>query len=228
MDKGFLHQLLDTISSQTFEDFELVVSLDSRSPLPFNLSELPSSLLNKCRLKFLPSAETGISANTNFSINAASGKYIKIMFQDDLFADSESLYKIIRALDVSQRAWLISASDHFDERTKLRGPVFTPRLKKGLFRGINSISSPSVVALRSSAFLEFECSLSLMMDCEWYVRMVHNYGKPVILEEVTVINRLHSNQAQRLLDSTLADEIETLRKLHNKTGMRKTGCLCRK
>lgn len=203
------------------------MSIDSRSPLEFKLTELPSSLSNKCTIRFLPSTHTGISDNTNSSINMAHGKYIKIMFQDDLLAHNEVLEEISQTLDASRRVWLVSASDHLDEIKQLRGPIFIPKLKKGLFIGNNSISSPSVVAFRSSAFLEFERSLSLMMDCEWYVRMLHNYGKPVILKKVAVINRLHSNQAQHSLKSYLAEEIEKVKKLHNKTSMRKTGCLCR-
>lgn len=203
------------------------MSIDSKSPLEFKLTELPFSLSNRCTIRYLPSTHTGISNNTNFSINMAHGKYIKIMFQDDLLAHNEVLDEIAQTLDASRRVWLVSASDHFDEMKQLSGPIFIPKLKKGLFLGNNSISSPSVVAFRSSAFLEFEHTLSLMMDCEWYVRMLHNYGKPVILKKVAVINRIHSNQAQHSLKSSLAAEIEIVKKLHDKTSMKRTGCLCR-
>ena len=114
-DKHYLYQLLNTIANQTLKDFEIVMSIDSKSPLEFKLTELPFSLSNRCTIRYLPSTHTGISNNTNFSINMAHGKYIKIMFQDDLLAHNEVLDEIAQTLDASRRVWLVSASDHFDE-----------------------------------------------------------------------------------------------------------------
>ncbi len=226
-DLPFLRELLQSIRSQSFKQYEVVLCEDSKSRLHLQDLDLTEFGFLKDELTILKSETTGISANTNSAVRFAKGKYIKLMFQDDLFAHPSALKNIFAALEISNKKWLLCGSDHLDQITGNFGPIMVPKLRKTLFEGINSVSSPSVVAFDRDYFLDFSNLLSLMMDCEWYIRMVHNFGQPIILRRRTVINRLHTNQAQHSLKTSLKSDLNIVSSLHSTKRMGKCRCLCR-
>ena len=226
-DVGYLIELLQSIRTQTYTDYQVILCEDLNSPVNLKLEDIGLSVNNLRQIKIFKSQVSGVSANTNFAVSLARSEYVKIMFHDDLLANESSLSEIVKAMESSKKRWLLSACDHFNQDSGELGPSMVPKLKKSLFDAKNTVSSPSVVAFRADSFLEFSQSLSLMMDCEWYIRMVHNYGKPIVLRNVTIINRIHSNQAQHGWKSRLAEEKNTVRSMHTKTGMRKSSCVCR-
>lgn len=225
-DKEFLFELLSSIEDQDTNDFEIVLSLDAKSPISLDINEVPIEFRESCETRLVKCPQSGISLNLNFAISSARGKFIKIMLQDDFFAHDRALSETLNALEKSKKVWLLSASDHVVEESGVTGPVIVPKLKRGLFRGINSVSSPSVVAFRSDYFLRFEESLSLMMDCEWYIRMAHNCGSPYILRSVTVVNRLHAAQTQRGLKHLLPVESQLIRGIHSRKSLKRVRCSC--
>jgi glycosyltransferase involved in cell wall biosynthesis len=226
-DLTYLNELLQSIQTQSFTNYEVVLSEDAASPLKLKVEDLCGSVSESIQLRLVKSQVSGVSANANYAVSLARSKYVKIMFHDDLLANESSLYEIVKSLDSSKKKWLLSACDHFNQDSGELGPSMVPKLNKRLFNAKNTVSSPSVVAFRANSFLEFAQSLSLMMDCEWYIRMVHNFGKPIVLKSVAVINRIHSNQAQHGWKSKLAEEKNIVRSMHTKTGMRKSRCVCR-
>lgn len=225
-DVDYLHELLYSLKDQRYTNYEVVLSEDSASPITLDFEYIKKSLFNSMQIRLVKSPSSGISNNSNFAVGMAKSKYVKIMFQDDFFAHANALGEIVNALEVSPKKWLICSSNHYNQESGKFGPSMTPRLRKLLFSGINTVSSPSVVAFHAESFLRFSESISLMMDCEWYVRMVHNHGRPKVLKKIAIINRLHSNQAQHSLRQSLKDEVELVRKLHSKGGMRKSKCSC--
>ena len=60
--------------------------------------------------------------------------------------------------------------------------------------GRNTVSSPSVLALRAEVGLHFDENLIWLMDVEFYDRCAQQLGAPVILPDVLVANRLHEGQ----------------------------------
>ena len=226
-DLGFLAELLRSIQIQDFDNYEIILSEDAGSMRKLSLRDLGKIAGELNEIRIIPSESHGISANTNFAVSSSRGRYVKLMFQDDFLAHSSALQEVVDLLDRTRKRWLLCGCDHLNEKTKQFGPSMIPKLRGTLFNGVNSVSSPSVVAFRRENFLMFSNTLSLMMDCEWYIRMSHHYGKPVILDKITVINRLHSNQAQHSLKSTLVSDREKVASLHNKKQVRKSRCMCR-
>jgi glycosyltransferase involved in cell wall biosynthesis len=224
---SFFAHLLHSIESQSYKDFEVVIAGDSES-LAFLNSQgvLEKSFLGEKAKVFL-STNLGISLNTNFVISHAKGNLIKIMYQDDFFADDSSLEEIVFALRKTRRRWLVSASGHWDEESSKFGQIMIPKLSKELFIARNTISSPSVVALKRKYYEPFSSDLELMLDCEWYVRMTHMHGRPKTLNKVSVINRLHKEQAQHRLRKKVSYEIKIMENMHNFKGMRKARKRCK-
>ena len=109
---GYLRRLLDSIAIQTFRDFEVIVSDDSKSEAVFNLiKEYPE--LNIRYYKNLPSL--GTPANWNSAIRQASGEWIKLIHDDDWFASPDSLKVFASYADQGSKFIFSAYANHFEE-----------------------------------------------------------------------------------------------------------------
>jgi len=189
----FLDDLLRTIEIQTFKDFEVVISDHSEDDylLP-KIKEFD----DKFEIKYHKNENNrgNGSANTNNAISKCSGDIIKIMFQDDFFYDDEALEKIYYALTDSDKMWLLNGTNH----TKDDGNSFYwdlyPKFNDKLLDGVNTISSPSVVAFKRQSEIIFDETLVYFMDIDYYYGMRKKYGDPVFYGDIIVTNRFpHEN-----------------------------------
>lgn len=86
---GYLRQLLDSIALQTFTDYEVVVTDDSPGD---EVKDLVAAYENKFRLVYHKNpAALGTPANWNEGMRRARGQWIKLMHDDDWFADARAL-----------------------------------------------------------------------------------------------------------------------------------------
>jgi len=189
----FLDDLLRTIEIQTFKDFEVVIS-DHCSD-DYLLPKI-KEFQNKFEIKYFKNnKKTGNSpANLNKAIKKCSGDIVKIIFQDDFFYDDEALEKIYYILMDSDRKWLLHGTNH----TKDGGHSFYwemyPRFNADLLKGVNSISSPSVVAFKRDCNISFDEKLKYLMDLDYYYGMREKYGEPIYYDDILVSNRFpHEN-----------------------------------
>lgn len=191
-DKGseFLDDLLRTIEIQHFKDFEVVISDHSQN----------DDLIDKIKefdykfdiVYFKNKNNKGNSpANLNKAIDNCSGEIIKIMFQDDFFYDDEALEKIYYSLIESDKMWLLNGTNH----TMNHGRTFYwdlyPEFNENLLKGINTISSPSVVSFKKESTIRFDQNLVYFMDLDYYYGMRKTYGEPIYYKDILVSNRVH-------------------------------------
>src|SRR5215470_3166789 len=86
---NFLKRLLDSISVQSFKDFEVIVTDDSPED---DVRKLSQEYENKFSLRYFKNVvPLGTPANWNQAIRHARGEWIKLMHDDDWFSSSESL-----------------------------------------------------------------------------------------------------------------------------------------
>jgi glycosyltransferase involved in cell wall biosynthesis len=190
----FLEDLFRTIQIQTFKDFEVVVSDHS---VDNEILKLIDEYRKKFKIVYVKNEDNRGNgpANTNNAIKNCSGEIIKIMFQDDFFYDDEALEKIYNAFD-SDTNWVLCGSNH----TKNDGNSFYwdlfPTWNDDILNGVNTISSPSVLATRRIVFnnVKFDTNLVMMMDCELYYHIKKLYGYPVYCHDILVSNRIHEDQ----------------------------------
>ena len=188
----FLDDLLSTIEIQYFKDFEVVISDHSSDNKVLNKVK---EFDDKFEIKYVKNNDSigNSPANLNNAIDNCSGEIIKIMFQDDFFYDDEALEKIYYSLSDSDRMWLLSGTNH----TKDHGNSFFwdlyPKFNDDLLKGVNTISSPSVVAFKSFASLPFDEDLVYFMDLDYYYGMRLKYGEPMYYNDILVTNRIHDN-----------------------------------
>ena len=185
----FLDDLFRTIEIQTFKDYEVVVSDHSKND---DLVKVISEFQNKFNLLYVRNENDRGNgpANTNNAIDNCSGDIIKVMFQDDFFYDDEALEKIYNELSNSDKTWLLNGCNHTqDDGNSFYWEMF-PRWNDKLLEGVNSISSPSVLAFKNNVKRRFDTTLTYFMDVDFYYGMMYDHGEPILYDDVLISNRV--------------------------------------
>jgi glycosyltransferase involved in cell wall biosynthesis len=188
----YLDDLLRTIEIQTFKDVEIVVSDNCIDPAIRNKCEEFTNL----NIVYFNNAHTkgNSPANLNNAISLCSGEIIKVMFQDDFFYDDEALEKIYYNLSGDPvKQWLVCGTNHTQDHGNTFFWDFYPRNNDNLINGVNTISSPSVLAFKKNTDVSFDENLVYLMDTDFYCAMFHRYGDPIYYDDVLVSNRMHEN-----------------------------------
>ncbi|MEM6587118.1 MAG: glycosyltransferase [Pseudomonadota bacterium] len=195
---AFLQQSLDVLAGQDFSDFEVIVADQSDDTEIRDLCAGYDTLT-------LHHVQTGhlkrqASANTNAAIEAARGKVVKVLFQDDFMNGSEALAQIAAVFQNAD--WCLTGSAHTHDGTRLIRPM-VPRYHDRIHFGKNTVSSPSVLAFQREGAPRFDENLVWLMDVDFYKQCADKWGAPAILPEPVVVNRLHPGQVSAGVDRSL-------------------------
>jgi hypothetical protein len=210
---GFLRKALDSLGSQTISPKEVLIV--ANHDLPY-FEELKTERQKSLNLRVLESEAHGAAENLNFAVSNSSARYTKILFQDDFLAHNTSLESSLNALSSSGKKWSVIGSRDWEEASNtFFKPVF-PKYTERLDRGINTIGAPSVVTFETEYFVPFDNRLHYMFDCDWYLSMAHNFGKPVEIKNVGVTIRRHSGQATIWAKKLLKKEKTVVRAKHGR------------
>ena len=202
----FIDDLLRTIEIQTFKEFEVCISDHCKNDMVLNVV---NKYKDKFKIKYLKNKKDygNGPANTNKAIDMCKGEIVKVMFQDDFFYDDEALEKIYTSLNDIDRMWLLCGSNHTnDDGRNFYGDLY-PRWNDHLLQGVNTISSPSVLAFKKKVKNRFDTNLTWFMDCEFYYGMGQKYGEPIFYDDVLVSNRLGDHQISAMVQKD-RDNIE--------------------
>jgi glycosyltransferase involved in cell wall biosynthesis len=188
----YLRESFDSISQQTFTDFEVVVTDHSKTNDIANLCDEYSEKFNIVYIKNYYGR--GIpTVNANYAMKYCNGEYIKILHHDDFFVDKEALEKIANVLDESGKKWLVSGFNHtrdginfFDSRK--------PQYPNHLLVGNNLLGGPTNITVRNDSKLDFDTNITMGIDHEWYHRLRMKYGMPFILNDVLVTSRIRDDR----------------------------------
>ncbi len=188
----FLKQSFDILSQQKFKDFDVIVSDHSKNNI---IKDLCEAYKNKLDIHYYRNTENlgNSSANINNAIKKATGKFIKILFQDDFLCGDNSLEDIVNNFDLEKDRWLITACEHSNDGINFYRP-FYPKYNNKIHLGNNTISSPSVLTIKNEQPLLFDENLVWLMDCDYYKRCCDKFGGPKILNTINVVNRTGAHQ----------------------------------
>ena len=117
-----IQKLLRSIEEQTYTDFEVIVSDDSRTGAVEQAVRAEAARLTV--RYFRHDAPHGAAANWNACLDAAQGDYVKIMHDDDRFTFPDSLASFVRLLDEHPEADLAfsgSRQEVWGRRPEKRG-----------------------------------------------------------------------------------------------------------
>lgn len=216
----YLAASFDRLELQSFRDFEIVVSDQSDTGAVAQICARYGKGMNIRRVDFTDGPRQS-SANANNAMRHASGRILKILFQDDFLARNDALDRIVRGFDRDDARWLLCGSGISRDGETVENPM-VPRLNDQLRFGRNTVSSPSVLALRAEVGLHFDESLIWLMDVEFYDRCAQQLGAPVIVPEILVANRLHEGQVSAAVTKSLrrAELRHVWRKTRGRAGWR--------
>lgn len=187
----FLRFSFDKLILQTFTDFDVVISDQSKNDEIDKVCKEYSNSLDIHYFREKPEATP--SDNNNNAIKHATGKLIKILFLDDFLYHPKALEEIAQNFDLEKDRWLLTASISSKDGETFYRPFFpTYNDEKILFK--NTISAPSVATLRNDNPVLFDTNLIWWQDLDFYKRYYERYGAPKILNDVNVVIRVHGNQ----------------------------------
>lgn len=172
---AFLSRLLDSIAHQTFKDFEVIISDDS----PDNELEIIIESY-KNYFPFVYHKNTvalGSPANWNNAIQLAKGKWIKLMHNDDWFANTRSLEIFAAYTMQSGVKDFIFCAHHLYENDKIKSiekvnSIIENQLRKNpliLFRK-NYIGHPSTTLIKNNREIWYDENIKWVVDFEFYIR----------------------------------------------------------
>ncbi len=188
----FLAASFDRLVAQSLVDFEIVVSDQSDSDGVAAVCAQFGDQLTIRRVDYRDGPRQA-SANVNNAMRHASGTILKVLFQDDFLVGDDALQQISGGFAESGAQWLLCGSGVSRDGQSVERPM-VPRLTPQIRFGRNTVSSPSVLALRADTRLFFDEGLIWLMDVEFYDRCHEKLGAPHILPETLVANRLHEGQ----------------------------------
>jgi len=182
----FLKRLLDSISAQKFKSFEVIITDDS----PDDIIE---SHIKNTEFSFpikyyrnIPSKGTPL--NWIEGIQYATGKWIKIIHDDDWLTDADSLQKFADAISEKTDCIFSGYYTCFENTHKsINKTISQKRFQKiynhphDLFAS-NEIGPPSVVMFRKTITELYDPELKWLVDIEAYVRIFQRY-RCVYIEE---------------------------------------------
>lgn len=200
---SFLEHSFKILMSQTFKDFEVVVSDHSKTN---EIKDLCNKYENHLDIKYFKNTEKigSSSANLNNAIEKANGKLIKILFQDDFLYNKNSLREIVDFFDLEKDNWLVTACIHTNDGINFYRP-FYPKYHDKIHIGKNTISSPSVLTIKNKQPLKFDENLLWYMDTDYYKRCYEKFGEPKILNKINVVNRAGLHQ---MTNSLITEKIK--------------------
>lgn len=188
----YLSELLETIQTQDFKDFEVCISDHSKDN---SILEICEQYANYFEIKYFKNEDNRGNgpSNTNSAIEMCSGRITKLIFQDDLFISKSALSKIRTAFDNESFSWCLNGFAHTVNGVQ-HFRAMIPRWTDMMLEGRNLLGSPSCVSFLTNKFVGFDEKLRLLMDTDFYHRMRYSYGMPFIIDEYLISNREHSNR----------------------------------
>ena len=188
---GYLKDMFDSLAEQTFQDFDIVISDHSKDDV---IMEYCRNAPYDFEFVYIRNVNgRGYQApNTNCAMEHASGRIIKLIYQDDIFVDSRALEKIKERFDAGCQ-WLFHGFTHTTDCIETHRDCI-PKWTEMMLEGNNHLGSPSCVAFLNKGKMEMDENMKLLIDTDLYHRMRWKYGMPEIIPDILIANREHDNR----------------------------------
>lgn len=173
---GFLKRLLDSVAIQTFRNFEVVVTDDSPD---HEIKDLCETYNRQFPIRFFSNKPPlGSPENWNEAIRRSEGEWIKIMHDDDWFADEDSLEEFVRAIGRNPDASFIFSAyrDIFLNGNRSRDMYLSPGRYKAFLKNRtvlfarNIVGPPSVILYKKEGNIFFDRTIKWVVDIDFYIQ----------------------------------------------------------
>jgi len=196
----YLQRLLDSILSQTYKDFEIIITDDSQDD---SVAGLIEKYKDKTDIRYYKNEKPlGTPENWNEAIRKATGKWIKIMHNDDWFANDEALqifYDNIQ--EHPDDVFFFSAFQNVEADTGKKQIVKLSYTDKNFFESNPYhllkkvyVGNPSCTILRKDLDVWYDKRYKFIVDFDYYIRVIQQTKMPVYIDEVLLNIGFHSGQ----------------------------------
>jgi glycosyltransferase involved in cell wall biosynthesis len=218
----YLQRLLDSISIQTYKDFEVIITDDSPDA---TLELLVHEYKFSFKILYIKNEiALGTPANWNFAISKAKGEWIKLMHNDDWFADETSLEIFAQAILNSDNVNFIfsgfkEVNNNDDKEEHVISNLERALLKKSplnLFKK-NFIGHPSTTLIKNNRKVWYDEKIKWVVDFEFYIRCLEHKRFFSINQSLINIG-IHENQVTKVVFRKPEIEIPENLYLINKLG----------
>lgn len=221
----FLERLLNSIAEQTFIDFEVIIMDDSRD---LSVEDLVKVYAGKFSITYKKNKEVlGTPENWNEAIRYATGKWIKLMHDDDWFAHPGSLQVYYECIEKNPESFFFFSAykniyfeKNTDEEIYLNS-IWRKRLLKNpaILFSRNVIGPPSVMIHKSERNVLYDRQLKWLVDIDFYIRVLKknraNYiNKPLV--NVGISNEQVTQDCFRLRPIEIPEAFYLLNKIGTK------------
>lgn len=190
----YLRRNLGALSTQTLQDFEVILSDDSPDDSVWAIAEEYKDQLNIKYFKNVPAK--GTPANWNYAMQQASGRYVKLIHDDDWLSCDEALqayYDCLQANPETDFCFSAFYNVHLD--TGKMDPVFCSSFHRrllekdayNLFKR-NFIGPPSAVFQRNNPEIFYDERLKWLVDFEGYIRFLKTKKKSFVYLPRNLVN----------------------------------------
>lgn len=218
----YLKRLFESISTQNYKNFEVVVTDDSGND--DTVENFINSNLFSFKLVYIKNPKPlGSPLNWIESFKHAKGDWIKIMHDDDYFVNEHSLSSFVNEIDESVDV-IFSAYVVEDELNKtVKNMVITKRaFNKILVKPLrlfakNILGPPTVIFFKKSITDTFDPRLKWIVDWEFYIKAALKYNLKYINVPLVVVS-YNDSQITNSCVLNPAVEIPEIMILHSKYG----------
>jgi glycosyltransferase involved in cell wall biosynthesis len=199
---NFLKRLLDSISIQSFKDFEVIVTDDSPGT---QVEQLTAQYKDKFNLLYFKnSLPLGTPANWNEAISHAGGEWIKLMHDDDWFSSSESLRIFADHLNENCKFIFSGYSRVYDNvKCPAQKMVWDSSYNKkiidepAILFANNLIGPPSVTLVHKSVHQQYDERLKWRVDIDFYMRLLKQEKKYTYIKSSLINIGMSESQVTR-------------------------------
>jgi glycosyltransferase involved in cell wall biosynthesis len=200
---NYLQKLLESVSIQTYTDYEVIITDDSRDETVENVVKNFHSIKNISYYKNI--IVLGTPENWNESVRKANGTWIKLMHDDDWFDNENSLQIFYEAtLQKPGCSFFFSAYKNVYENSNVEKRVY---LKPGghvmlwlsplnLFKK-QYIGNPSCTLIKRDLNVFYDSDFKWVVDFEFYIRCLKKIKKFNYISKTLVKVGLNPEQVTR-------------------------------
>ncbi len=214
----YLKPQLDSILSQTYSNFRLLISDDSSSDNTRNILEEYSKKDSRIILYF-QEKNLGVIKNFEFLLNKVESKYYMFSDQDDIWKE-DKIEKSIKTLEDTESDLVYSDLEVVDENLKVTYESYWKL--KGIYKKIKKYNNFESLYLNNfvtgctmlskkeliNKFLPLPNTSKYVLHDYWISLIISQTGKITYIEEPLIKYRQHKNN--KIGSKKRSDEIKTL------------------
>ena len=200
----YLSEAIESVLNQSVTDFELLVVDDSSSDSTDNVMQKYAA--QDSRVRYIRhEINQGMVENWNFCLREAHGKYIKFLFGDDFFTSTQTLDKMLTAMESDESISLVGASRIIVDKNSIQTDLRRYGSKSFIENGLNVINmcllcrqnligEPTAVMFKKSQSIRgFDTKYKQIVDLEMWFYLLEQ-GKFAFLNEPLCAFRVHNEQ----------------------------------